>query len=91
MSDRQLTPEEIAVLAAAFEKILDGREKNDAIDREMLFEVAAYLVVYPRASANAVDAYVTGRRTDVLSVVREIRERSALVPGPGNQVSEVGS
>lgn len=52
-----------------------------ADDCELRGRVEAYLADHPDASANAVDKAVTGKRPDILALVKEIR--NGVVPTPG--------
>ncbi len=64
------------------------REQQGEISCETVIEIAAILLTQHGISANAVDALVCARRSDVLSVVRAIRSRVNLVPEPGNRQPE---
>jgi hypothetical protein len=55
-------------------------ERRQQRERDLRGEVAECLAANPDASANAVLLMVGGRRSDVLRLVRELRNSSSPVP-----------
>lgn len=74
-----------AVAALAMARPLS--ERMSARRAELRSDVAVLLALDPTITANAVARSLARRRTDVLEVVRELRERERQVPRPGNHAS----
>jgi|SRR5579875_373069 len=78
-----------AVAALAMARPLSERVSDRRA--ELRADVAALLALHPTASANAVCRSLSGRRSDVLRAVRELRTRVSVVPEPRNRASEKAS